>query len=161
MGYRLDEDRPKSIGRVRSFFANTGVLVRAYCYLRTYGPEGVRRVAENAVLNAIYLREQVKDTLPVPYGPRCMHEFVATARPVFKERGIRATDVAKRLLDFGFHAPTIYFPLVVPEAIMIEPTETEGKATLDAFAAALREIVAEDPEHLHEAPHDTPITRTR
>ena len=158
-GYHLDEDRPKSIGRVRSFFANTGVLVRAYCYLRTYGPKGIRRVAENAVLNANYLLDQVKEIFPVPYGDRCMHEFVATARPLLKQRGVRAMDVAKRLLDYGYHAPTIYFPLVVPEAMMIEPTETEGKATLDGFAAALREIATQDADLLHEAPHTTPISR--
>lgn len=157
--YRLDEDRPKSIGRVRSFFGNTGVLFRAYCYIRSQGPGGLRRVAENAVLNANYLLALVKDLYPVPYGDRCMHEFVASARQLAKERGIRAMDIGKRLLDFNFHAPTVYFPLIVPEALMIEPTETESRETLEAFANALRAIVGEDPAMLHDAPHTTPISR--
>ena len=138
--FRLDEDRPLSIGRVRSFFGNTGVLVRMYCYLRTHGPEGLRRVSENAVLNANYLLSRVKHFLPVPHGNRCMHEFVASASRLKTERGVTAMDVAKRLLDYGFHAPTVYFPLVVAEAIMIEPTETESKETLDGFIDAMIEI---------------------
>jgi glycine dehydrogenase subunit 2 len=157
--YRLDEDRPKSIGRVRSFFGNTGVLVRTYCYLRTLGAEGLRRVAENAVLNANYLLSRVRGFLPAPYGDRCMHEFVASAARLKAERGVTATDLAKRLLDYGFHPPTVYFPLIVPEALMIEPTETESKSTLDAMAAALQAIAAEPVELLHEAPHSTPISR--
>jgi glycine dehydrogenase subunit 2 len=157
--FRLDEDRPKSIGRVRSFFGNTGVLVRAYCYLRTLGPLGARRVAENAVLNANYLLARVKGFFHVPHGDRCMHEFVASAARLKAERGITAMDVAKRLLDYGFHAPTTYFPLIVREALMIEPTETESKATLDAMADALRQIVEEPAELLRQAPHTTPISR--
>ena len=157
--YRLDYDRPESIGRVRSFFGNTGVLVRAYAYIRTHGPEGLRRVAENAVLNANYLLSQIRDVLPVPQGNRCTHEFVASAAKLKAERGISAMDIAKRLLDYGFHAPTVYFPLTVKEAVMIEPTETESKETLDAFAAALRTIVQEPAELLHEAPHTTVISR--
>jgi glycine dehydrogenase subunit 2 len=152
-------DRPHSIGRVRSFFGNTGVLVRAYCYIRTHGPDGLKAVAENAVLNANYLMSRVKHFLPVPHGERCMHEFVATAGPLKKKTGASAMDLAKRLLDFGFHAPTVYFPLTVPEAIMIEPTETESKETLDAFAEALFRITEESPELLHEAPHSTIISR--
>ena len=135
-GYRLDYDRPKSIGRVRSFFGNVGVLVRMYCYIRTHGPEGLRQIAEDAVLNANYLLARVKKTLPVPHGDRCMHEFVASAAALKSRCGISAMDIAKRLLDFGFHAPTVYFPLIVHEAMMIEPTENESKATLDAFAEA-------------------------
>jgi glycine dehydrogenase subunit 2 len=158
-GCRLDYDRPKSIGRVRSFFGNTGVLVRMYCYLRTHGPEGLRRVSEHAVLNANYLLSRVKHFLPVPHGDRCTHEFVATAARLKQDRDISAMDIAKRLLDYGFHAPTVYFPLIVREAMMIEPTETETKATLDAFAEALFRITEEDPELLHEAPHTTPISR--
>jgi glycine dehydrogenase subunit 2 len=158
-GYRLDYDRPKSIGRVRSFFGNSGVLVRMYCYLRTHGPEGLRRVAENAVLNANYLLSRVKSILPVPYGDRCMHEFVASGAKLKSEHGVAAMDVAKRLLDYGFHAPTVYFPLIVREALMIEPTETESKATLDAFADALAQIVAESPELLHAAPQTTGVCR--
>ncbi len=157
--YRLDHDRPRSIGRVRSFFGNTGVLFRAYCYIRSQGPEGLKRIAEHAVLNANYLMALVKDVYPVPYGGRCMHEFVASARALAKERGIHAMDIAKRLIDFNFHAPTVYFPLIVPEALMVEPTETESRETLEAFARVLRQIAAEDPELLHTAPHSTPISR--
>jgi glycine dehydrogenase subunit 2 len=158
-GYWLDYGRPKSIGRVRSFFGNTGVLIRMFCYLCTHGPDGLRRVAENAVLNANYLLSQVKHILPVPQGDRCMHEFVASAAKLKAEKGIAATDIAKRLLDYGFHAPTVYFPLIVREALMIEPTETESKATLDAFAEALFRITEEPADRLHEAPHSTPISR--
>jgi len=158
-GYRLDYDRPKSIGRARSFFGNTGVLVRMYCYLLTHGPDGLRRVAENAVLNANYLLARVKHILPVPQGDRCMHEFVASAEKLKNDRKVSAMDIAKRLLDYGFHAPTVYFPLIVSEAMMIEPTETESKATLDNFAETLFRITEEDPKLLHDAPHTTPISR--
>jgi len=157
--YRLDYSRPLSIGRVRSFFGNVGVLVRAYCYLRTHGPDGLKAVAENAVLNANYLLSRVKHILPVPQGDRCMHEFVASAAPLKKKNGVTAMDLAKRLLDFGFHAPTVYFPLTVPEAMMIEPTETESKETLDAFAETLFRVTEESPELLHQAPHSTLISR--
>jgi len=157
--HRLAFDRPLSIGRVRSFFGNVGVLVRAYCYLRTHGPDGLKSVAENAVLNANYLLSRVKHILPVPQGDRCMHEFVATAAPLKKKTGATAMDLAKRLLDFGFHAPTVYFPLTVPEAMMIEPTETESKETLDAFAETLFRITEESPDLLHQAPHSTLISR--
>jgi glycine dehydrogenase subunit 2 len=157
--YRLDSDRPRSIGRVRSFFGNVGVLIRAYCYIRTHGPEGLRAVSDNAVLNANYLLSRVKRILPVPQGDRCMHEFVASASRLKKEKGVSAMDLAKRLLDYGFHAPTVYFPLTVPEAMMVEPTETECKETLDAFADALLQIVAEPAALLQEAPHTTPISR--
>jgi len=157
--YRLDTDRPKSIGRVRSFFGSVGVLIRAYCYIRTHGPEGLRAVSENAVLNANYLLSRVKDFLPVPQGDRCMHEFVASAAALKKAKGLTAMDLAKRLLDEGYHAPTVYFPLTVPEAMMIEPTETESKETLDAFAAALFRLTQETPGALHDAPHTTPVSR--
>ncbi|MFN0054349.1 MAG: aminomethyl-transferring glycine dehydrogenase subunit GcvPB [Planctomycetales bacterium] len=149
----------RSIGRVRSFFGNVGILVRGYCYLRTLGAAGVRAMSENAVLNANYLLAKLKDVLPVPQGDRCMHEFVASAKSLKEERGISAMDIAKRLLDYGFHAPTVYFPLVVQEAMMIEPTETESKETLDAFALAIRKIIAEPPEFLNQAPHTTPVSR--
>ncbi|MGE5191646.1 MAG: aminomethyl-transferring glycine dehydrogenase subunit GcvPB [Deltaproteobacteria bacterium] len=149
----------KSIGRVRSFFGNVGILVRGYCYLRTLGAAGVRAMSENAVLNANYLLAKLKEVLPVPQGDRCMHEFVASAKVLKDARGISAMDIAKRLLDFGFHAPTVYFPLVVAEALMIEPTETESRETLDAFAEAIRRIVAEEPAQLHLAPYNTPISR--
>src|SRR6185436_9134086 len=157
--YTLAYDRPLSIGRVRSFFGNVGVLVRAYCYIRTHGPDGLKAVAQNAVLNANYLLSRVKHILPVPQGDRCMHEFVATAAPLKKKNGVTAMDLAKRLLDFGFHAPTVYFPLTVPEAMMIEPTETESKETLDAFTEVLFRITEESSELLHEAPHSTLISR--
>ena len=159
--YALDYDRPKSIGRVRSFFGNTGVLVRAYCYIRAYGPDGLKAVSSYAVLNANYLLSLVKDFLSVPHGARCMHEFVASAQQLRKEKNVTPIEIAKRLLDHGFHAPTVYFPLpaVVPEAVMIEPTETESKETLEAFAAALKEIVAEPGDFLREAPHTLPISR--
>jgi glycine dehydrogenase subunit 2 len=135
------------------------VLVRAYCYIRTHGPDGLRRVSENAVLNANYLLSRVKHFLPVPQGDRCMHEFVASASKLKAEKGISAMDLAKRLLDFGVHAPTVYFPLTVKESIMVEPTETESKETLDAFAETLFRITEEDADHLRSAPHTTPISR--
>ncbi len=157
--YYLDTDRPSSIGRVRSFFGNVGVLVRAYCYIRSQGPDGLKSVADHAVLNANYLLALVKDVYPVPCGDRCMHEFVASARTMARQRGVRAMDIAKRLLDHNMHAPTVYFPLIVPEALMIEPTETESRETLDRFAEVLRKIAEEDPELLHEAPVSTPVSR--
>jgi glycine dehydrogenase subunit 2 len=136
-----------------------GVLVRAYCYILTHGPEGLRRVSETAVLNANYLLSKVKHIFPVPQGDRCMHEFVASAAGLKKEKGLSAMDIAKRLLDYGFHAPTVYFPLTVPEAIMVEPTESESRETLDAFAATLFRISEEPMELLHEAPHSTVVSR--
>jgi glycine dehydrogenase subunit 2 len=157
--FRLDYDRPKSIGRVRSFFGNVGILLRGYCYIRTLGPAGLREMTENAVLNANYLLSRLKAAYEVPYGDRCMHEFVASARQLKRERRVSAMDIGKRLLDYGFHAPTVYFPLVVPEAIMVEPTETESKETLDAFADAMLRIRAEDYETLHQAPSTTPVSR--
>jgi glycine dehydrogenase subunit 2 len=157
--FHLDYDRPQAIGRVRSFFGNVGILVRGYCYIRTLGPRGLREVSENAVLNANYLLACIKHAYEVPYGNRCMHEFVASARFLRRERKISAMDIGKRLLDFGFHAPTVYFPLVVPEAMMIEPTETESRETLDAFAAALLRIRDEQPEFLQQAPHTLGVSR--
>jgi glycine dehydrogenase subunit 2 len=159
--FYLDCDRPLSIGRVRSFFGNVGVLLRAYCYIRTHGPDGLRQVSENAVLNANYLLSRVKHFLPVPHGNRCMHEFVASAEKLKQEKGLKqpAMDLGKRLLDYGFHAPTVYFPLTVHDALMIEPTETESKETLDAFAEALFHVSGESAELLHEAPHTTTISR--
>jgi glycine dehydrogenase subunit 2 len=157
--FALDYDRPRSIGRVRSFFGNVGVLVRAYCYLLTLGAEGLQQASMQAVLNANYLLSRVRHILPVPHGNRCMHEFVASASSLKKDRGFSAMDIAKRLLDYGFHAPTVYFPLTVPEAIMIEPTESESKETLDAFAEALFRITEEAADLLHDAPHTTPVSR--
>ncbi|TWT35855.1 putative glycine dehydrogenase (decarboxylating) subunit 2 [Posidoniimonas corsicana] len=157
--FALNFDVPKSIGRVRSFFGNTGVLVRAYCYIRAHGPDGLRRVSDMAVLNANYLLSKVKHFLPVPQGDRCMHEFVATGAKLKADKGVSSMDVAKRLLDYGYHAPTVYFPLTVKEAIMVEPTETESKETLDHFAETLFRITEEAPDLLHEAPHTTAISR--
>ncbi|MCC7085228.1 MAG: aminomethyl-transferring glycine dehydrogenase subunit GcvPB [Pirellulales bacterium] len=157
--YRLVWNRPQSIGRVRSFFGQVGVLVRAYCYIRTHGAQGLKEVSENAVLNANYLLSRVKHILPVPQGNRCLHEFVATAGKLKADRGVSAMDLAKRLLDYGYHSPTVYFPLTVRESMMIEPTETESKETLDAFAETLFRITEESPELLHEAPHTTTISR--
>jgi glycine dehydrogenase subunit 2 len=158
--YRCDYDRPKSIGRVRSFFGNVGILLRGWLYIRTLGPAGLREVSENAVLNANYLLARVRKTFEVPYGDgRCMHEFVASAKTLRREKKISAMDVGKRLLDFGYHAPTVYFPLVVQEAIMVEPTETESKETLDAFAETLVKIASEDADFLHAAPHNLGISR--
>lgn len=148
----------KPIGRVRSHFGNVGILLRGYFYLRTLGPDGLRAVAENAVLNANYLKARLADLIPAPHGGACMHEFVGSAVAA-KRRGVTAMDVAKRLLDYGFHAPTVYFPLDVPEAVMIEPTETESKETLDAFADAVRSILSEPTETLRAAPHTTPVSR--
>jgi glycine dehydrogenase subunit 2 len=157
--FGLDVDRPKSIGRVRAYFGNVGVLVRAYCYIRSQGPDGLKAIAQHAVLNANYLMALVRDKYPVPFGQRCMHEFVASARGLARDRGVRAMDIAKRLIDHNVHAPTVYFPLIVPEALMIEPTETESRETLEAFARVLRAIAEEDPGTVHDAPLTTPISR--
>ncbi len=157
--FKLDYNRPKSIGRVRSFFGNVGILLRGYAYIRTLGPEGLREMTENAVLNANYLLALIGHAIDVPHGNRCMHEFVASASKLRRTKRISAMEIAKRLLDFGYHAPTVYFPLVVPEALMIEPTETESKETLDAFAATLLQIIEEDADYLHDAPYTTPISR--
>jgi glycine dehydrogenase subunit 2 len=153
---------PKSIGRVKSFYGNFGILVRAYTYIRMHGAAGLRQVSENAVLNANYLQARLRGVYPIPHGDRiCMHEFVAQG--ILKDAaGIRTMDIAKRLMDFGFHPPTVYFPLIVPEALMIEPTETESRQTLDAFADALIAIAGEarsDPDLLHDAPHGAPVRR--
>ncbi|HEX2049972.1 MAG TPA: aminomethyl-transferring glycine dehydrogenase subunit GcvPB [Actinomycetota bacterium] len=159
--WRWDHDRPDSIGRIHSFHGNFGINVRAYAYLRSNGPEGLRRIAERAVLNANYLRTLVADAFPAAYEGTCMHEFVATAKPL-KRHGVRAMDVAKRLIDLGFHPPTVYFPLVVEEALMVEPTETESKETIDGLADALVRIAREaeeDPDSLHDAPVTTPVRR--
>ena len=159
--YRLDEDRPKSIGRVRGFAGPFGVFVRSYAYMRAYGP-GLKEMSEVAVLNANYLLARLRDDYELPYDRHCMHEFVLSARSLKRRHGVTALDVAKRLMDYGIHPPTIYFPLVVPEALMIEPTETEPKERLDDFVEAMRRIVeeaAEAPELLREAPHARPVRR--
>ena len=158
---KLDFKRPQSIGRVRSFYGNFGMLVRAYTYIVAMGGDGLRQASEDAVLSANYLRKLVENDLEMPHEGPCMHEFVASARNLSHE-GVRALDIAKALLDRDFYAPTVYFPLVVPEAIMVEPTETESKATLDAFAQAIKEIVAEaraNPQSLHDDPKTMPVGR--
>ena len=155
----LDYDRPKSIGRVRSFFGNVGILFRGWAYIRTLGPDGLKRVSQHAVLNANYLLSRIKHAYEVPHGDRCMHEFVASAKTLRREKKISAMDIGKRLLDHGYHAPTVYFPLVVPEALMMEPTETESKETLDAFADVLLAIIQEDAAYLQKAPHTLAISR--
>jgi glycine dehydrogenase subunit 2 len=159
--FRLDFDRPKSIGKVRGFTGPFGVFVRSYAYIRSYGPR-LREMSETAVLNANYLLARLRDAYDLPFDRLCMHEFVLSARTLKRQHGISALDVAKRLMDYGFHPPTIYFPLVVSEALMIEPTETEAKETLDAFADAMIAIADEarvNPEIVHEAPHDRPVRR--
>ena len=160
-GFGLDFDRPRSIGRVRGFTGPFGVFVRSYAYIRMYGPR-LREMSEAAVLNANYVLARVKDAYDLPFDRLCMHEFVLSARRLKRSHGTSALDVAKRLMDYGFHPPTIYFPLIVAEALMIEPTETETKETLDAFCEALLAIAreaAESPELLKEAPHGRPVGR--
>ncbi|HEX5823621.1 MAG TPA: aminomethyl-transferring glycine dehydrogenase subunit GcvPB [Candidatus Limnocylindrales bacterium] len=158
---RLDE-RPSSIGRLRSFVGNTGVLVRAYAYIRAHGGSGLRQVSDDAVLAANYLRKRVGEAYDIPFDRACKHEFVASAAGIKKRTGVRTLDIAKRLIDHGYHPPTIYFPLTVEEAMLIEPTETESVETLDAFADALIAIAAEceaDPELVKGAPHTAPVGR--
>ena len=159
-GFRFEYNRPQSIGKVRSFYGNFGMLVRAYAYIRTYG-NTIGEVAQNAVLNASYLRHHLRRSFEDAFGGPSLHEFVLTAKKS-KAQGVSAKDIAKRLIDLGFHPPTIYFPLIVPEALMIEPTETESKATLDAFIKAMEQIVEEiarDPEMVRTAPHEAPVGR--
>ncbi|EGG34435.1 aminomethyl-transferring glycine dehydrogenase subunit GcvPB [Paenibacillus sp. HGF5] len=156
-----DYDRPQSIGRVKAFYGNFGILVRAYAYIRTYGPEGLRRVSELAVLNANYMMHRLAPYYEVAYPGLCKHEFVLSGRKL-KEYGVRTLDVAKRLLDFGYHPPTIYFPLNVEECIMIEPTETESKETLDGFIDTMIQIAKEaesTPDVVINAPYTTVVKR--
>lgn len=156
-----DHDRPNSIGCVHGFYGNFGVLVRAYCYIRKLGAEGLSQVSRRAILNANYLMAGLKDEFDLPHDFRCMHEFVLSGNRQ-KAKGVRTLDMAKRLLDYDLHAPTIYFPLIVAEALMIEPTETECKAELDRFIEAMKSIsreVEEDPEKVKTAPHTTPVRR--
>jgi glycine dehydrogenase subunit 2 len=159
--YRWNHDRPRSIGRVHSFYGNFGILVRALAYIRSLGGTGIAEVSREAIVNANYLKARLRESYAPSHEGYCMHEFVLSASRQ-KARGIRALDIAKRLLDFGMHAPTTYFPLIVEEALMIEPTETETKASLDAFADALLTIAREaieEPERLRNAPTRTPVRR--
>ncbi len=159
--YGWQYDFPESIGRVKPFYGNIGVIIRAYAYLVSVGREGLRKISESALINANYLSKKLFDYIEIPYGERCMHEFVASTKKL-KVNDITTLDIAKRLLDYGFHSPTIYFPLIVEDALMIEPTDTETRETLDEFAEALIKILEEaktNPEILKKAPHNTPVSR--
>ncbi len=159
--YVLRQDRPKSIGKVRSFFGNFGMFVRAYAYILALGPEGLRRMSENAVLAANYLRRKLEPTYHLPYEAPSLHEVVFSDRNL-EDTGVHTLDIAKRLMDYGFHPPTIYFPLIVKGALMIEPTESESREELDAFIDAMRRISEEarrDPDLVRTAPHTTPVRR--
>jgi glycine dehydrogenase subunit 2 len=159
--YRLDFDRPQSIGRVRAFYGNFGMLVRAYTYIRSLGPDGLRRMAETAVLNANYLLHRIKEHYDVPYAERPMHECVVSDKRQL-EHGVKALDIAKRLIDYGYHPPTVYFPLIVKGALMIEPTESESKDRVDLLAEALIRLAQEaekDPEAVLRAPTKTVVGR--
>ena len=159
--YYFDYDYPQSIGRVKAYYGNFGILVRAYTYILTYGGEGLKRVSENAVLNANYMMRKLQPYYDLPYDQHCKHEFVLSGKRQ-KKLGVRTLDIAKRLLDFGYHPPTVYFPLIVEECIMIEPTETESKETLDGFIEAMIQIAREaeeQPELVLTAPHTTIVKR--
>ena len=159
--YKLEYNLPDSIGYLSPFYGNFGILLRAYAYVLTLGREGLVRLSENAVLNANYLLARLRPHFDVPYDRHCMHECVLSAQR-HADKGVRALDIAKALLDEGFHPPTVYFPLIVPECLMIEPTETEPKEMLDAFVAAIERIVARievDPESLHRCPTSCPVSR--
>jgi glycine cleavage system P protein (glycine dehydrogenase) subunit 2 len=159
--FALDHDRPKSIGKVRGFTGPFGVFVRSYAYIRSWGP-ALKEMSEVAVLNANYMLARLRDAYELPYDRLCMHEFVLSARNLKRDHGVTALDVAKRLMDYRFHPPTVYFPLVVPEALMIEPTETEAKETLDEFVDAMLAIAreaAEEPQTLKDAPTTRPVRR--
>jgi len=159
--YYLDYNLPQSIGRIRAFYGNVSVIIKAYAYILALGGTGLARATRGALINANYLLSKLKNTFPAPYGDRCMHEFVLSATNL-KEQGVRALDVAKALIDRGFHPPTVYFPLTVPEAMMIEPTETETRETLDEFAAAMIEIAEQarnNPDSLHESPTKAGVRR--
>jgi glycine dehydrogenase subunit 2 len=165
--FDLDDARPKSIGKLRGFQGNYGCFVRSYAYIRSLGAEGLKDASQTAVLNANYLLARLRklgvaDQLPLAFGELCMHEFVLSGAPMKRELQIRTLDLAKRLLDHGFHPPTVYFPLLVDEALLIEPTETETMETLDLFAEAIANILregAEDPEIARNAPYGTPVRR--
>jgi len=160
--YTLSDGYPDSIGKVKAFFGNFNVMVKAYAYIRSLGAEGLKRTSEMAVLNANYIKERLRSHYDLPYDRVCMHECVFSGRNQVKESNVYTSDIAKRLLDYGFHPPTIYFPMIVPEALMIEPNETESKETLDAFCdamIAIAEEAKEDPDRVKSAPHSTPVRR--
>jgi glycine dehydrogenase subunit 2 len=160
--FRLDFERPDAIGTMRSFWSNFAHMVRALAYCYANGAAGLTRVSQLAVLNANYIRASIRDLIEIPYDEPNRHEFVASAQAIKRETGVRALDIGKALLDRGYHAPTVYFPLLVPECLMIEPTETESKETLDGFIAALREILIaarENPEAVLDTPVNTVVGR--
>jgi len=160
--YYLDYDRPLSIGKVRSFYGNFNVMVKAYAYILTMGPEGLKEAAECAVLNANYLLKRLRDYFDLPFDRWCKHEFVISGNKQKKATGVTTLDMVKRLIDYGFHPPTVYFPLIVPEAMMVEPTETESLETLDAFAECMIKIAKEaqeTPEVVKDSPKTTPVSR--
>jgi len=160
--YDWDYNYPDSIGRVKAFYGNFNVMVKAYTYVRSLGPNGLKRASEMAVLNANYVKEKLKPYYDIAYDRICMHECVFSGKRQVKESGVHTTDIAKRLLDYGYHPPTIYFPLIVPEAIMIEPNETESKETLDAFCETMINIAREakeNPDMVKSAPLTTPVRR--
>ena len=160
--FRFDHDRPDSVGKVKGFWGNFGVLVRAYAYVRGLGGPGLRDASETAVLNANYLLSRLREAYDLPFDRVCAHEFVLSARRQKRRSEVRALDIAKRLMDYGFHPPTVYFPLLVEEALMVEPTETESRETLDRFAEAMLEIAAAaeaGDSALREAPTTTPVRR--
>jgi len=160
--YHLNYDAPDSIGYIAPFYGNFSIILRAYAYILMQGSDGLPRVSENAVLNANYIREKLKGHYDLPFPQVCKHEVVFSASKQVRENGIHATDIAKALIDRGYHPPTVYFPLIVDEAMMIEPTETESQETLDGFIDAMIEIAElakTDPESLHAAPITTCVTR--
>jgi len=159
--YQLESNRPDSIGRIHGFYGNISVAIRAYTYIMKHGPEGLKRIAKTAIINANYLMHNLKDDFALPFDSTCMHEFVLSGDKQLKD-GIKTSTIAKRILDFGIHAPTVYFPLIVHEAMMIEPTETESKESLDNFIAVMKRIareVKENPEVVKSAPCNTPVGR--
>jgi len=160
--YKLNYNKPDSIGFIRSYYGNFSVMVKAYAYIKTMGNDGLKKVGQMAILNANYLRKKVEKIMDIAYPGFCMHEFVSTCEKFTKETGVKALDIAKRLLDYGVHAPTMYFPLIVHEDFMIEPTETESKDSLDKFAEILAKIfdeARENPDFIKNAPYNTPVKR--
>lgn len=159
--YYLDYARPDSIGRIHGFYGNSAIAIRAYAYIRKFGPDGLRKIARTAIINANYLKEKLKASYDLPYDSVCMHEFVLSGDRQLKQ-GVKTSSIAKRILDFGIHAPTVYFPLIVHEAMMIEPTESESRQSLDYFIDVMNQIADEvrtDPEKVNKAPHNTPVAK--
>ncbi|MCB1149820.1 MAG: aminomethyl-transferring glycine dehydrogenase subunit GcvPB, partial [Chlamydiia bacterium] len=159
--FRIQWEKEGSIGPISTFFGNFLIYLRAYLYIKMHGKKGLRRISENAVLNANYLKKKLEKLFNVPYKQHCMHEFVVQADN-YLDKGVRALDIGKRLLDYGIHAPTVYFPLIVKECMLIEPTESESKATLDHFVLVLEKIIREiqeDPDMVRSAPHSRSVTR--